>query len=217
MASTTRNTGRLSEMPRYSVDLTLDEVKQVKAIAKKEDRTLASTLRCLVRRQLHVGKLIENGAKQLQNSKDIDIGLRAPDSSSQKEREEKKKKGSQVAGAIASRVIGRINSLRPERINGKVVKGFSPVAYESTVGLLLKRGHTELDMVTVVEWKAEECKRRRDWQWFKPSTLFRSTKFREKLDEALAGVEVSGFDDVNKNNQINQQDYTKGVDENGNW
>lgn len=204
-------------MARYSVDLTMEEVKQVKAIAKDEDRTLASMLRCLIRRQLQVVILLDNGVKQLHNSKDIGIAPCAPVSSLQKEeREEKNRSGLQVAGAIASRVVGRINSLRPKTINGKKVKGFNPAAYESDVATLLKRGNTEIEIITVVEWKAEECNRRRDWQYFKPATLFRPTRFREKLDEALAGVEVSGFVD-NPDNQKHKQNYSDGADKNGHW
>ena len=55
-------------MPRYSIDLTDDEAKEVKAIAKEEDRTLASALRCLIRRQLQVVKLLENGAIRLESA-----------------------------------------------------------------------------------------------------------------------------------------------------
>ena len=55
-------------MPRYSIDLTDEEALEVKTIAKEEDRTVASALRCLVRRQLQVVKLLDNGAIRLESA-----------------------------------------------------------------------------------------------------------------------------------------------------
>jgi len=50
-------------MPRRSVDISNEDFVMIEARAKAESRTIASMLRCLISRQLHVGILIENGAK----------------------------------------------------------------------------------------------------------------------------------------------------------
>jgi len=86
----------------------------------------------------------------------------------------------------AERVISRINELRPEGT------GFRPATYHGPIGKLLAKGFTAEDLIAVAEWKADECKRRADWQWFKPATLFRVNRFAEKLDEARAGVKITG-------------------------
>ena len=127
--------------------------------------------------------------------------------SEKKEEKENTKKEESDPKSVAAVVVRRVNDLRPSP------KKFTSPPYEKQVKKLLKMGFTWADMITVVEWKAEESKRKNDWGWFKPSTLLREQKFAEKLDEANAGVEVGG----NWNNQKNFQDYTKGVDENGNW
>jgi uncharacterized phage protein (TIGR02220 family) len=113
-----------------------------------------------------------------------------PDLKKEKEKEKKEDSAGFVV-AIATRVIGRVNELRPERINGKRVHGFGPATYEKQIRALLRKRFTEVDMITVVEWKAEEHRRKNDWAWFKPSTLFRPERFGEKLDEARAGVETA--------------------------
>lgn len=95
-------------------------------------------------------------------------------------------RGNLDLSGVTARVIGRINELRPGR------RGFAPRAYQDDIGRLVKRGHTESELLEVIEWKARECKRTRKWEWFKPGTLFRPTLFAQKLDESRAGVEHEG-------------------------
>ncbi len=95
-------------------------------------------------------------------------------------------RGNLVLEEIAGRVIGRVNELRPLGPQGRP---FQAATYEPDIGRLLKKGRKESEMLEVVEWKAAECKRRNDWEWFIPSTLFRVGAFLSKLDESRAGVE----------------------------
>ena len=109
----------------------------------------------------------------------------------QKEKKKKKRKKpdrqelSSMMLGIAGRVVDKVNQLRPKKKNAA---GFSPETYVAAVAKLLKLGFSEEDLLAVVHLKASECQRKNDWEWFKPATLFRSTKFAGKLDEAKAGV-----------------------------
>jgi hypothetical protein len=69
---------------------------------------------------------------------------------------------------------------------------FTAETYVKSIRTILKAGHTEADLLTVVEWRAVEARRKGDWAWFKPATLFRPTLFGEKLDEAKNKVDLSG-------------------------
>ena len=166
-------------MPRYSVDLTLDEVKQVRAIAKGEDRTLASMLRCFVRRQLHVVSLLENGAKQLRNSKDMDIGLRAPVSSSQKEEEKsKKKKETGLAPlAVSKEILGYLNATAGTNVQHKAV------SHRRLIQARLNDGATVEDFKTVIRKKCAEWLGKTMQTNLKPSTLFAACHFDDYLGQ----------------------------------
>ncbi len=91
-------------------------------------------------------------------------------------------------GQVAKVVVGRVNELKPKSPNGGE---FQPSTYKAQIGKLLQMGFSEADMMTVVEWKAAECERQGDWQWFKPGTIFRQRRFGELVDEAKVGVEHS--------------------------
>jgi hypothetical protein len=84
----------------------------------------------------------------------------------------------------AEAVISAMNELAGRRWTSK--------AWEPTIAKLLGAGYTEEDLLTVVYWKAAESERQGDWQWFKPDTLFRPTLFAAKLDNARAGVVMTG-------------------------
>ena len=91
------------------------------------------------------------------------------------------------ARQVAEAVIGRMNEIRQWKIGAR--RGWSSTTWTETIGALLAKGFGQADMLEVVEWKAGECERVGDWQWFKPDTLFRPTLFAAKLDNARAGVE----------------------------
>jgi uncharacterized phage protein (TIGR02220 family) len=176
----------------------------VKAIAKEEDRTVASALRCLVRRQLQVVKLLENGAIRLesapicvesaenpQSPEPASPTPPDPDPEEEKRREDLEKKedrrgsvrGNLDFRQVAEHVISEMNRIASRSWTAK--------AWEPNVSKLLAKGFTQDDLMIVVDWKAAECKRSGDWQWFKPDTLFKPTLFAGKLDNARAGVEHS--------------------------
>ena len=108
------------------------------------------------------------------------------------------------AKLIVARVIKRINELRPSGT------GFTPDPYQRPVETILKAGSSEEDLIAVVEWKAAECQRQGDWAWFKPATLFRPTKFAEKLDEAKAGVSIDGKQSTIQRQATQQQGFHNG-------
>ncbi len=94
----------------------------------------------------------------------------------------KGKAGKAESQRVAESVIARINELR------QVGRDFGVTAWVEPIGRLLRQGHTEAEMIEVVEWRAAECGRTGDWQWYKPATLFRPGSFAAKLDECRAGV-----------------------------
>ena len=117
-------------------------------------------------------------------------------------------RGNLQFGPVAKHVISEMNKIAGRRWTAK--------AWEPEIGKLIAKGFTQDDLITVVRWKAAESERTGNWEWFKPDTLFRSTLFPGKLDNAKAGVEINGAKGSSQK-QSDHQDYTKGVDENGNW
>ncbi|GAF91560.1 unnamed protein product, partial [marine sediment metagenome] len=69
-------------------------------------------------------------------------------------------------------------------------RGFGVDAWASTIGKIIESGFTASEMIEVVDWKGEEAGRTGKWEWFKPDTLFRPTKFPGYLDSARAGVKM---------------------------
>jgi uncharacterized phage protein (TIGR02220 family) len=180
-------------------------------MAKADDRTMASMMRVVFRRGLHVSNSTpnphqirtdsapnphQNDTKSAPNQDysaepkteiiDKKTGTDLDLKEEEKSKKKKRKKDMSILVETAQKVIDRVNDLRP------VGNGFKPTSYHKPIGKLLAMDFTAEDMIAVVEWKAAECKRRADWQWFKPGTLFRSGSFAEKLDEAQAGVEITG-------------------------
>lgn len=109
-------------------------------------------------------------------------------SSSQKEKEKRERKKGPDPLEVAERVIGRINELRPE----KKGPGFSPKTYQGDIATLLRKGFTESDFCTVIDWLARENEKGGDWGWFVPATIFKPTLFGKKLDNARNGVSFVG-------------------------
>ena len=94
----------------------------------------------------------------------------------------KDKKNSIYIQETTERVICRVNEFWPGD------RGFTVKANTKRIGRLLKDGFTADDMIEVVEHKAAAAARNGDWQWFKPDTIFKPTKFPDYLDNARAGV-----------------------------
>lgn len=92
--------------------------------------------------------------------------------------------GKGKAWKVTQCVIDRMNKLRP------MPRGFTVEANLEKIGRLLKAGYSEDDLIAVVDHKAKGCKLKADWQWFKPSTLFRPTRFGDYLEDARANVPV---------------------------
>lgn len=103
-----------------------------------------------------------------------------------KAKSRRKAPGTSVARGATERVIGRINELRP------AAKGFGIDAWVKTVARLLKAGHTVSEILEVIEWRGAECRASGDWTWFKPDTLMRRSRFAGYLDNARAGVDLTG-------------------------
>jgi uncharacterized phage protein (TIGR02220 family) len=102
------------------------------------------------------------------------------------ERGGKKNRAPDFTPIVAS-VIGRLNQHRP--LVGKQ-REFNPEHCDDEIRACLRKGFTEEQLIMVADHKAAECKRKGDWSWFKPATLYRPTKFKAKLGEAEAGVRI---------------------------
>lgn len=204
-------------MPRVSIEIPADILAQLDETA---DEIFGSRSAALRLHWKQYKQLLSDSTSNMTGASKLDTGPHgsarvrttlpqghARARSIPEKKEEYKNSQNEVA-AISTRVIGRINALRPKV---KKAASFNPATYEPQVKALMKRGHTEMDMVTVVEWKADECKRQGSWGWFKPATLFRVQSFAEKLDEALAGVEVGDQQSMFKQppTQRKSQDYSK--------
>lgn len=205
-------------MPRYSVDLTPEEVKQVQAIAKKEDRTLASALRCMIRRQLQVVILLENRVNCLESAhnpqspshgQDLEQDTRSSTPEKKEEKDNKKKKDPTLAPL---NVTGRILSDLNERA-GTNFQASGKVA-RRLIAARLNDGFTEADFIEVnrkkcIEWKDDPKMAHH---------LTHETLYGPKFEKYLGQLEGrSGQQSFNPDNQGNQQNYTDGVDENGRW
>ena len=181
----------------------------------KEISLLSCTLKCTCVTQLRSEVTTPTPSPAENDQTGTNLALKDPDQKDLDLREEKSRKGDARGKpdfeAISDRVVGRVNELRPLPPKGKP---FRATTYYGDIGKLVKAKFTEADMMTVIEWKADECKRKGNWGWFKPDTLFRSTLFAKKLDEANAGVDVSGQSSLFKpkqstvQKQSEQQDYT---------
>jgi hypothetical protein len=75
-------------------------------------------------------------------------------------------------------------------------KEFNPARWDDDIKACLRKGFTEADMLLVADHKADECRRKGDWSWYKPDTLYRPTKFKAKLGAAEAGVRIEPFKPV---------------------
>jgi uncharacterized phage protein (TIGR02220 family) len=112
---------------------------------------------------------------------------RARESSTPDQKEKKKEKKRDLDLEVVRRVIARVNEHRPLR--GRQ-QPFNPERFDEGIRALLRKGFKEADLLLVVDHKAGECRRNGNWSWYKPDTLFRPTKFKEKLGAAEAGVEI---------------------------
>jgi hypothetical protein len=215
-------------VPRYSLDLTDDERDQLKAIAAEEERSMMSVMRVVFKRGLRVSistslsrqsnVIVASESRQSDacpspacapESAGTNLALFSDQDPDQKDPDLKREKdrrgsvrGNLDFGAVAELVVGLVNELKPTKGN------FAPSTYKDQITKLIQKGFTENNMVSVIEWKAAECKRKGNWGWFKPGTIFRQGRFGELVDEANAGVELGGSSDPN--NQKNKQDYPNG-------
>jgi len=115
--------------------------------------------------------------------RDPGAGARAGAGHTPKARARARGKGAAARRATAS-IIGKMNERRPSS------RGFRVDPWVKTIGRLLKAGHTVSEMLELVDWRANECEASGDWQWFKPDTLFRASRFAGYLDTARAGIKL---------------------------
>jgi len=65
-------------------------------------------------------------------------------------------------------------------------RNYRPDAWVMEVAALLAKGYTRADLLTVVNFLAEECRESGNWKWFKPDTILRPRNFKRNLENALA-------------------------------
>jgi uncharacterized phage protein (TIGR02220 family) len=184
-------------MARYSVDLTAEEVEQVKAIALSEDRTMASALRCLIRRAIHVGNTLENRVNQRQIDSRSQAKQHRPDptparAGTDPEKNKKEKRERKVAPlAITKEILSDLSEYTGKQYKPKL----NTKARELIAGLMAK-GATVEDFKEVHRKKAAEWKGTEFAQYLRPSTLY-GNKFgdylgqpeqEETMDPAIARV-----------------------------
>lgn len=101
---------------------------------------------------------------------------------------EKNKKGKYVDEIQL--VINRMNEHRP--LTGKQ-QPFNWERWGSDITACLKAGKTVTELLLVADHKAAECKRSRDWDWYKPDTLYRIKSIDAKIGAAESGVVIKPF------------------------
>jgi uncharacterized phage protein (TIGR02220 family) len=180
-------------MPRYSLTLSDQEVKDLKRLAQKDDRSMASMMRVVFKRGLHVSisasnprqNDVKSASEQRHNDATPDPARAGTDSGRKKE--EKKKRERVSASGVAATVIGEMNRIVKAADSSR--RGWTVAAWEPSIRTLVRKGFTADDLLEVVRWRAAEVQRKNDWQWFTPDTLFKPTKFPGYLDNARAGVQ----------------------------
>ena len=188
-------------MPRYSVDLTDAEVAKAKAWAKKEDRTMASLMRCIFKSALHVGNVasiqrqndVNSASIPRQNSAESaslpqsHSPARAPGTSQEECIEEvippkpPAKKAAKKRSATAPLADQEIASAIVEHLNEKAGTTFRPTGQSARqlISARLGEGYTPEDIRAVIDKKCAEWKGTEYDKFLRPSILFGKEKFEQ--------------------------------------
>ena len=186
-------------MPKYTLEMSEAERDILRELAKAEDRSLASMMRVVFKRGLHVSKptvdpavtstvvstvgpavdpavgLPTSSGDQPATAKTPDPPLpgviRDPDPDQKKERKKRKKENGLCPPDVSERVIGKLNELTGTKYRP------SAEGTRRLIGARLRDGYLEPDLIRVVEQQVDEWLGTKWEKYLRPETLFNASKF----------------------------------------
>jgi uncharacterized phage protein (TIGR02220 family) len=187
-------------VPRYSLDITAGERKELKAIAKREDRSMASMMRVVFRSGLHVWNTAsnprqirvdsasesrQNDVKSASNQGNLLPGTDPALLSPQKKKEkEKKKEDRSVSMETIREIVDDLNATTKGLEAFKGCKGIRPTGAKvrQLIQARVNEGATVDDFKTVHRKKLNEWRETKWELYLRPSTLY-GPKFDEYLNQ----------------------------------